>query len=63
MFGNRDFEPGDILWFNIEFTHAFASEDEVQSELTTGGFDVIQFHSDQFKTRVGVICKKKSQST
>jgi SAM-dependent methyltransferase len=61
-FGNRDFEPGDILWFNIEFAHAFASEDEVQSELAAGGFDVIRFHSDQYKTRVGVICKKKSQS-
>ena len=61
--GNRDFEPGDILWFNIEFTHAFSSEDEVQSELAAGGFDVIQFFSDYIKTRVGVICKKQSHTT
>jgi SAM-dependent methyltransferase len=38
--GNAAFENGDILFGNLEFRHAFASEDELRAEFAAGGFDV-----------------------
>ena len=59
-FGNREYEPGDSLWFDIEFTHAFSLEDQVKSELEAGGFEVLNFYSGHNQKRVGAICRKKS---
>lgn len=58
--GNRDYEPGDSLWFDIEFIHAFSSADQVKLELESAGFEALKFYSVQTPSRVGVICKKKS---
>lgn len=57
--GNRDYEPGDLLWFDIEFIHAFSSADQVKSELEAAGFEALKFYSDRIPSRVGVICRKK----
>lgn len=38
--GNLWHEEGDMLWANIEFIHAFSSEDKIKSEFQEGGFEV-----------------------
>ncbi|MHB9033803.1 MAG: class I SAM-dependent methyltransferase [Anaerolineae bacterium] len=38
--GNRSYEPGDLLWANIEFIHAFTDSAELVSEFEAGGFHV-----------------------
>ena len=42
--GNLCYEPGDILWGNKEFIHAFSSDLELKSELTDGGFEVLDLY-------------------
>jgi len=39
--GNLSYEPGDMLWGNLEFIHGFLSEDELCSEILQGGFDIV----------------------
>jgi len=39
--GNLHYEKGDILLANIEFVHAFSSEDELRTEFSRAGFDVL----------------------
>jgi SAM-dependent methyltransferase len=56
--GNFHYEPGDTLWFNIEFVHAFSSEDEVRSELEQGGLAVEVFPAGMHPIQRGVICRK-----
>jgi SAM-dependent methyltransferase len=36
--GNRSYEPGDMLWGNSEFLHAFSSGDELNGEFAESGF-------------------------
>jgi SAM-dependent methyltransferase len=38
--GNRSYEHGDVLWGNVEFLHAFSSENDLVAEFTAGGFRV-----------------------
>jgi SAM-dependent methyltransferase len=57
-FGNTAYQEGDILWGNIEFIHAFMSEDEIRSELTEGGLSVRSIQTDPNSIRGGAICKK-----
>lgn len=56
--GNRLYEPGDMLLHNIEFIHAFSSEESIRSEFTEGGFKVIQFHTYKGRKRAGAILIK-----
>lgn len=42
--GNLGYEPGDMLWLNSEFIHAFSSEAELRSEFAAGGFAVCYLH-------------------
>ena len=46
-FGNLAYEKGDILWQNLEYLHNFTTIEEIVSEWTDGGFDVI--HLDTTK--------------
>jgi SAM-dependent methyltransferase len=41
--GNLWYEPGDMLWLNVEFIHAFSSEAELRSEFAEGGFVALDF--------------------
>jgi SAM-dependent methyltransferase len=38
--GNLTYEPGDMLYRNIEFIHGFRSEAELRAEFAVGGFKV-----------------------
>jgi hypothetical protein len=38
------FEPGDLLWGNIEFIHAFWNRKEVEEEFEKAALKVISFH-------------------
>jgi SAM-dependent methyltransferase len=42
--GNLTYEPGDMLWANIEFLHGFRSEAELRAEFTAAGFAVEDLH-------------------
>jgi SAM-dependent methyltransferase len=42
--GNFHYEKGDILLANIEFAHAFSSEDELREEFSRAGFDVLYLY-------------------
>jgi SAM-dependent methyltransferase len=42
--GNLSYEPGDKLWLNSEFIHAFSSETELMSEFAECGFRAQHLH-------------------
>jgi len=42
--GNRGYEPGDILWLDAEFIHAFFQEADLRGEFAAGGFEVRHLH-------------------
>lgn len=42
--GNLWHERGDMLWGNVEFIHAFSSEDELRSEFKETQFKVVHIH-------------------
>lgn len=60
--GNLAYEEGDMLWCNIEFIHAFKSEEELRSELEEGGLSVIRIKVDSNSIRGGAICRKSVES-
>jgi SAM-dependent methyltransferase len=39
--GNLTYEPGDALWGNFEFVHAFGTETDLISEFTDAGFEAM----------------------
>ncbi len=59
--GNLSYEPGDVLWGNIEFVHGFPSEDAVRSELEEGGFSVVCTQGDESTKWGGMVCKKTAE--
>lgn len=59
--GNLAYEPGDMLWLNVEFVHAFTSEEAVRSEIKEGGLSVLHILTDP--TRLGnAVCKKSLET-
>ena len=56
--GNLAYEEGDMLWGNIEFIHAFVSEESIRSELEEGGLSVVRIQADSSTIRGGVVCRK-----
>jgi len=57
-FGNRELEPGDHLFLNVEFLHEFNSLDEVRSEIEEGGLVVTRFQTEINPIRAGAVCRK-----
>jgi 2-polyprenyl-3-methyl-5-hydroxy-6-metoxy-1,4-benzoquinol methylase len=57
-FGNFAYEPGDLLWLNIEFAHTFSSNSKLQLELEEGGFDVLHIQTEIDPIRGGAVCRK-----
>jgi SAM-dependent methyltransferase len=60
--GNMAYEEGDILWGNIEFIHAFTSEDVVRSELEEGGLSVKRILVNPTSIRGGAISQKSLET-
>ncbi len=56
--GNLSYEPGDMLWGNAEFVHAFSSRETVKSEIEEGGLSVVSVLTDRTPTRGGAVCVK-----
>lgn len=56
--GNLWYEKGDMLWYNIEFIHAFSSEDELRSEFEGGGFEVVHIRSAEELFRGGAVLRR-----
>lgn len=59
-FGNMEYEPGDILWGNIEFVHSFSSADQVLAELEQGGLEIMGITKATNDIECGVISRKKT---
>jgi len=56
--GNLKYEPGDTLWLNVEFVHAFASPEAIQAEIEEVGLSVVKMQTDRSPYRCGAVCKK-----
>lgn len=61
--GNLWYEKGDMLWGNVEFIHAFPSEDMLRSEFEEGGFQVIKIDVSEGSVRGGAILRSTSTSS
>ncbi|HOX86423.1 MAG TPA: class I SAM-dependent methyltransferase [bacterium] len=59
VWGNRSYEPGDILWQDIEFIHAFRSDAEVRAELQEAGLQVVDIVKSVNEIQRAVICRKQ----
>ena len=55
--GNFRYEAGDTLWFHGEFVHAFSSLENLRSEFTGAGFEVLDLGLSG-KSRGGAILRK-----
>jgi SAM-dependent methyltransferase len=49
--GYRQLEPGDMLWQQREFLHAFRDEKDLRSEFAAGGFSVLHI-----EFQPGILC-------
>jgi hypothetical protein len=56
--GNLQYEKGDMLWHNLEFIHAFSSEEDLRSELKAGHFKVEWVQIPEEHMRGGAVLKK-----
>jgi SAM-dependent methyltransferase len=56
--GNIPYEPGDMLWHNIEFIHGFLSIEELNSEFQKSGFEVTHLSIPEQRMRGGAVLKK-----
>jgi len=57
--GNFWYEKGDMLWANVEFTHAFSSKNELISEFESGGFELVHIHIPTEGMSGGAVLRKK----
>jgi SAM-dependent methyltransferase len=53
--GNLWYEPGDMLWLNAEFIHAFSSEADLRAEFAAGGFKVFQLQIPETGVEGGAV--------
>jgi SAM-dependent methyltransferase len=60
--GNLKYEPGDMLWNRVEFIHAFSSEEEVRSELSEGGVEILYMDASKERMRGGAVLKPRKAS-
>lgn len=56
--GNLFYEKGDMLWGNIEFIHAFSSEEELEYEFKLGGFKTFHIQFPDKSRRGGALLQK-----
>jgi SAM-dependent methyltransferase len=56
--GNFAYEEGDILWLNVEFVHAFATQDAIRSEIEEGGLSVLRIQTSPSSVRGSAVCIK-----
>jgi SAM-dependent methyltransferase len=59
--GYLQFEPGDMLFANIEFLHAFGNETALRSEFAEGGFEVLHLTIFDEMMRGGAVLQTKQK--
>ena len=59
--GYRQFEPGDVLWFNAEFVHFFGDKNTLRAEFVEGGFEVLHLEISDAMGRGGAVLRKKGE--
>jgi SAM-dependent methyltransferase len=57
--GNLWYEPGDLLWLNAEFVHAFSSEEELRSEFAAGGFKMLHLQTTESDVEGGALLQPR----
>lgn len=57
-FGYREYEPGDQLWRQREFLHAFHDEEDLRGEFTAAGFAVAHLEVSDDNSSGGAILLK-----
>lgn len=55
--GHLDYEPGDQLWGNVEFMHAFSDLDKLKTEFESAGFELVDFHISKENLSGGAVLK------
>lgn len=60
--GNRTYEPGDRLWANTEFNHAFSSENDLTTEFSAAGFQVAWLNIPADTQRCGGVILQKLEA-
>lgn len=55
--GYIDYEPGDQLWGNVEFIHAFSDPDKLKTEFELAGFELVHFHISKENLSGGAVLK------
>ncbi len=56
--GNRHYENGDMLRFNLEFIHAFSTIEELKMEIVQGGFELVDIQAGAENEFAGAIARK-----
>jgi len=56
--GNLRYEKGDMLWHNLEFIHAFSSEQDLRSEFEEAHFNVEHVQIPEDHMRGGAVLMK-----
>lgn len=59
-FGYREYEKGDMLRFNQEFFHGFATVTELRAELAEAGFELIDVQAKDEYEFAGAVARKPS---
>jgi ubiquinone/menaquinone biosynthesis C-methylase UbiE len=54
-FGNLRYEKGDMLWHNIEFIHAFSSQEDLRSEFKEAHFNIEHFEIPEESMKGGAV--------
>lgn len=56
--GNFSYEKGDLLKNNQEFLHAFSNQDDLRSEFSEAGFEVLRFVFPDASHNAGALLRK-----
>jgi len=56
--GNIHYEKGDMLRFNREFIHAFATREEIEREMIQGGFELVDIQASAENKFAGAVARK-----
>lgn len=57
--GHLQFEPGDALWFNVEFIHTFSDKAQLEMEFDEGGFELLHLAVPDENISGGALLQKK----
>jgi len=57
--GNLSYEPGDMLWHQVEFIHGFLSEEALGAEFAAGGFEIVHLQVRAERARGEAVLRRE----